>query len=929
MRAASMASQNPLFLFFNTDAYYITLFLTMGNRTDVMGLIAPLLLVVLLLFIPQLALLYTKYLWLETLSYSSVFVTILSTQLTLFFATVLLLSFSLLVNVYIAARPNPIKKDYYVAILVLSLMFGISLSSSWPIILRYLNQVPFDILDPVFSKDVGFFVFSLPFYRLLQSLAFTVVVISMIAVTVVYRTTGDITITQRQITQMEEDYRIKVNSGPNLGGELHVSDKVKSHLSLLGALFFMILGYKHALDKYGVLYSSRGVIFGAGYTDLHVALPAFGILMVLSVVVAIVLLLTSLSFKRKQGYGIKIPIAAVVLYLLVTIIGLGVYPEIIQQYKVSPNEISLEEVYIQRNINYTKMGFNLNDVDERMFSITQNLTEAIIKENEPTIKNIRLWDWRPIKQTLSQMQEIRSYYDFNDVDVDRYTINGTYTQVLLSAREMAQDQLSATAKTWVNERLLYTHGYGLVMVPVNVISEDGLPEYIIKDIPPKTTSDLTIERPEIYYGEKTHEFVIVNTKTEEFDYPSGDENKYTMYGGTGGVLMDSAIKKLAMAMRFGNVKLLLSDYITPESRVMFYRAISERVQETASFLLYDSDPYVVTSNGKLYWILDAYTHTDKYPYSTPHKNLNYIRNSVKVVIDAYNGDTSYYVIDPTDPLIKTYMTIFPQLFKPFDQFPEGLKEHIRYPIDLFMAQVEVYSTYHMSDSVVFYNKEDKWAIPNEIYGQGVKQRIEAYYMIMLLPGETKPEFMLMMPFTPEGRDNLIAWMGARSDENYGQLILYKFSKEYLLYGPMQIEARIDQDAEISKQLTLWSGAGSNVIRGNLLVIPLGDTLLYVEPLYIHAGESMIPELKRVIVAHGTKVVMEKTLDAALSRLFETVIRTLPAEGERTQEELIKSAVKHYDNAEECLRLGNWSCYGEELQKVRETLGRMEAPAGTG
>jgi hypothetical protein len=501
---------------------------------------------------------------------------------------------------------------------------------------------------------------------------------------------------------------------------------------------------------------------------------------------------------------------------------------------------------------------------------------------------------------------------------------------MLSPRELTQTQLSAEARTWVNEHLVYTHGYGVVMSPVNRVTKEGLPDLLIKDIPPVSSVDINIDRPEIYYGEEANEYIVVKTKEHEFDYPKGDENVYCIYEGEGGVVLDSFIKKAIIAIRFGSFKLFISDSLTPESRIMFYRDIHDRVRVIAPFLEYDRDPYIVISDGRLYWIQDAYTVTDRYPYSEPYGRINYIRNSVKAVIDAYNGDVTYYVVDDKDPIIRTYMQIFPELFKPFAEMPEDLKRHIRYPEDLFSIQATMYSTYHMRDPKVFYNKEDLWVVPNEVY-EGNEQPMEPYYVIIKLPEEQKEEFILIRPFTPRGKSNMIAWMAAKSDQpDYGQLILYMFPKDELVYGPMQIEARIDQTPEISERLTLWGQSGSVVTRGNLLVIPIGGSVLYVEPLFIRAEKGELPELKRVLVVYGNSIAMEENLEKALNKIFGEVIKP-PEEKKEVEEmtikELISEALLHYEQAQEYLKQGDWTGYGDELEKLREALVRLKESSG--
>ncbi|MBA7578363.1 hypothetical protein ES708_20225 [subsurface metagenome] len=641
--------------------------------------------------------------------------------------------------------------------------------------------------------------------------------------------------------------------------------------------------------------------------------------MVLALVCAALFFITA----RKENW--KLPALGLAVLVGVSILLGGIYPTIIQSAVVLPNEGTKERPYILNNIEATRIAYGLDKIKEEKFPVKEEISFEDIEKNDETIRNIRLWDWRPIKQTLKQIQAIRLYYDFNSVDVDRYYFNGNYQQVMVSPRELDKDKIPEQARTWVNEVLTYTHGYGVVVNPVNKISGEGLPVLLIKDIPPVSGVNLTITRPEIYYGEITKGYVIVKTKAKEFDYPKGDENVYSTYAGNGGMPVSSLWRRILFSIKFSNMQILLTTNLTSESRIMINRNIQERVNKVVPFLGYDKDPYMVISKeGKLFWIQDAYTISSNYPYSTPVTGgyFNYIRNSVKVVIDAYNGTMDFYIIDQKDPVVEVYNNIFPQLFKNFDQMPEDLKEHIRYPKDLFQVQAELYSTYHMMDPDVFYNKEDYWTIPNEIYAE-TEIKMEPYYIITKLPGHEREEFILMTPFTPSTKNNMIAWLAAKNDQpDYGKLIVYKFPKEKLIFGPMQIEARIDQNSEISQQLTLWGQKGSTVIRGNLLVIPIEESIIYVEPLYLRAEMGEIPELKRVIVSNGSDVVMGNNLEEALGKLFARTFRegeiVITGE-EKTLKDLIKEAARYYESAQEFAQEGNWSRYGEELQKLEQTL----------
>ena len=790
------------------------------------------------------------------------------------------------------------KKFVFWFSLIVALFMGFSESSSWEKILIYLNRTSFGINDPIFSKDIGFYMFSLPFWEFVRnwlSFALTFITVVVAAIYVIKKA-------------VKYEYKKFIIETP-----------VKMHLSLLIGLILVLKSWQYWLNAFKILYSTRGVIFGAGYADTHATLLALRVLMVLALVCAALFFVTA----RKENW--KLPALGLAVLIGVSILMGGIYPEIIQRAVVLPNEGTKERPFILNNIEATRVAYGLDKIKEEEFPVKEEISFEDIEKNDDTIRNIRLWDWRPIKQTLKQIQAIRLYYDFNSVDVDRYHFNGNYQQVMVSPRELDKDKIPEQARTWVNEVLTYTHGYGVVVNPVNKISGEGLPELLIKDIPPVSSVNLTITRPEIYYGEITKGYVIVKTKAKEFDYPKGDENVYSTYAGNGGMPVSSLWRRILFSIKYSNMQILLTTNLTPDSRIMINRNIKERVNKVAPFLGYDKDPYIVISKeGKLFWMQDAYTISSNYPYSTPVKGgyFNYIRNSVKVVIDAYNGTMDFYIIDQKDPVVNVYQNIFPQLFKNFDQMPDDLKEHIRYPKDLFQIQAELYSTYHMTNPDVFYNKEDYWNTPNEIYAEN-EIRMEPYYIVTRLPGHEREEFILMTPFTPSTKNNMIAWLAAKNDQpDYGKLIVYKFPKEKLIFGPMQIEARIDQDSEISQQLTLWGQKGSTVIRGNLLVIPVEKSIIYVEPLYLRAETGEIPELKRVIVSDGSDVMIGNNLEDALEKLFVRSFgeREIVVTGEeKTLKDLIREAAEYYESAQEFAREGNWSKYGEELQKLEQTL----------
>ncbi|MFQ5475097.1 MAG: UPF0182 family protein, partial [Candidatus Nanoarchaeia archaeon] len=664
------------------------------------------------------------------------------------------------------------------------------------------------------------------------------------------------------------------------------------------------------------MFSEQGIVVGAGYVDVNVFIPIVKILTVFAILVTISLYVWLFYISKDRQLRKKhIVVSLIIIYFLSIFVAPVVIPGIVQGLKVSPNELKLETPYIEHNIEFTRYAYNLNDVEEREMPLETTLTKETIENQSDTISNIRLLDWRPLTQTYKQTQEIRLYYDLSEIDVDRYPLKDGYSQVMLAPRELDQQQIVASAQTWVNKHLIYTHGFGIVMSPVNSVTEEGLPNYIIQDIPPRTEEDsLVVEEPRIYYGETYNPFVLVDTNTKEFDYPDGKSNKYNTYGGTGGVKLDSFFKKIMMAFRFADIKMLLSSELTSDTRIMIHRNIKDRVHTLFPFLSLDSDPYMIISEGRLYCIQDEYTITGNFPYSEKRNGLNYIRNSVKIVVDAYNGDVTAYVLDEDDALLKTYSKIFPGVFK--KGFP--FMDHIRYPEQLFRLQADIYSTYHMSDASVFYNKEDAWQIPSEIYGTGQKVKVEPYYIIVKLPGEKKEEFVLMTALSPLHKDNMIAWMAARSDgDNYGKLLLYQFTKDRLIYGPLQIEAKFDQDSKISQQLTLWSQQGSRVARGNLLVIPIDDSILYVEPLYLQAEQGQLPQLKRVLMSDGEKVVMEETLSDALEALFGVVEKKTAHKGDPAE-----NANQYYKNMVEALTTQDWKRFGENFDKLGPALKKL-------
>ena len=870
----------------------------------------------------------TDWFWFQEVGYESIFSVTFLTQMKV--AALFGLAFFVLfyLNLFLASRfssrgywvdkndlihippweagNQPIGALIFLGSILFSLFAAMRGSAQWENYLRFFNATPFGVSDPLFNRDIDFYVFQLPFLNHLYGWLMTVLILTTLATALIYFV--------RRCFQFIPPRTLRV------------APAARIHLAILIAVLFFVGTGGAWLELNEILFIKRGVVFGPGYADVTTQLWVLKGLMGVTVFCGLTIL--SLVFRKDW----RLPAVGVAAFLVVVIGGTGIYPSLVQKFKVVPNEIVLEKPFLELNIKYTRMAYRLTAVEDREFPAEESLTREDLRRNDLTIKNIRLWDHAPLLSTYGQLQEIRTYYKFQDVDNDRYTINGEYRQVMLSPRELSYKALPA--RTWVNEHLTYTHGYGAVLGPVNRISREGLPEFFIKDIPPVSSANIKITRPEIYYGETSNEYVFVRTKRPEFDYPVGDKNVYSRYEGRGGVPL-SFWRKLIFAVRFGSFTILLSDDITSESRIMYYRKINERVSRVAPFVRLDPDPYlVISSEGRLLWFLDGYTVTDRFPYSEPIGNLgNYIRNSIKVVVDAYDGTVKLYISDPTDPIIQTYAKIFPGVLKPLEEMPADLRSHIRYPPGLLNIQARMYSTYHMQDTQVFYNKEDLWSIPRKS-GAGGERDMEPYYTIMRLPEGKKEEFVLLLPFTPSKKDNMSAWMAGRCDApHYGELVVYIFPKQKMVYGPRQIEARIDQEAEISKQLSLWNQRGSQVIRGNLLAIPIEKSILYVEPLYLAAEKGQLPELKRVIVAFGNSLAMEENLELALQRVFggelirekepsRVTVAAVPQK-EKSDRQIAGEALANYRRAQELLRQGNWGGYGEELKKMEEVLRELE------
>lgn len=870
---------------------------------------------------------YTEWLWYDSLGYGSVYATIIRTRILIFLVAAIVFGLLFLGNLVLATRLAPqaeakiwpwalvsriqklLRWNVILGTIVLSIIFGAVAQGNWLTILQFFNWQPFGITDPVFNNEIGFYVFSLPFWHILRGWFIGALIVVVLATAATYAVAYG-------VQRLKFDF----------------SRRVLFHLGGLVIVILALFAWGYWLGIWELVFSERGVVFGASYADINAKVPAQWFLLVL-VILFIGVIVFSILRRRLRWplYGIGAWIAAVL------IVGLA-YPGLIHRFQVEPSELDKERPYIEYNIEYTRAGFGLDRIEAQSYPAEPSPTGQDIIDNEVTINNIRLWDHRPLKDTYNQIQSIRLYYDFNDIDIDRYVIDGEYRQVMLSGRELSAEKLAGEAQTWVNRKLQFTHGYGVVLSPVNEVTAEGLPNLILKDIPP--VGDFEMARPQIYYGEKTDDYVIVRTNEQEFDYPSGDENVFGQYEGEGGVSLDGFFRRLLYAWQLGDFNILISGELNSESRVLYYRDVQERVNHLAPFLRLDADPYLVIADGRLFWIQDAYTTTDRYPYSEPVVTLggriNYIRNSVKVVIDAYDGDVTFYVFEPDDAMIRTYQSIFPHLFVSAAEMPDSLKAHVRYPEDMFNIQALVYRKYHMTDARVFYNSEDLWAIPREVYA-GSEQVMEPYYVIMRLPDETDEEFLLMLPFTPVNKNNTIGWLAARCDgDNYGRLLAYDFPKDRLVYGPSQIENRIQQDTVITEQFALWDRGGSRVIRGNLLLIPIGDSNIYVEPVFLQATSGGLPELKRVIVAAGDKITMQPRLMDSIEAIFGGAAPPVepptepptepPAEpGEPVSPEvavLIEEARQHYEQAQARLRAGDRAGFGEEWEALQAALDEL-------
>lgn len=912
------------------------------RRIRVLSVVA--LLFILLTVVPTFVGFITDLFWFRELGYQTVFITELTTKVGLFLVAGFIAWGFLALNVRFARsgpsrvpvlwRMSPELPPVDVAsaltrvaiplTFVLAFLFALGASGSWMEFLQLIHRTPFGVTDPVFGHDIGMYVFVLPAVSSLLGTLRSLVVLTLIGVVALYFLRGKVSLPPQRIALLAPADR-------------HVAALLVAYL-LLTALQIWFVRIPE------LLYSTTSPrLVGASYTDLYARYPAMHVIAATAIIgIGLVI------YGMFRGKVVWFTVLAAASYLIVSFAGGSIYPFMIQRFVVAPTELTRELPQLRNHIAATRQAWGLTKVETRDLTGDAGLTINNIRANSATIQNVRLWDRAPLLQTFGQLQEIRTYYDFISVDDDRYTIDGRYRQVMLSPRELNSEKLPTP--TFINQHLTFTHGMGLTLGPVNEVTNEGLPVLYIKNLPPVSTVSLKVTRPQIYYGELTNDQVFVNTKQPEFDYPSGTADVYTKYKGTGGVRVGGFIKRSLLAMRFGTLNILLSGDIGSESRVLYNREVEGRVKQALPFLTFDADPYmVINSKGELYWILDGFTSTDRYPYSQRLEDgTSYMRNSVKVTVDAYNGTLAAYVADPSDPLVRTYAKIFPGIMVPMSAMPADIRAHIRYPRDFFSIQVQLYATFHMDEPKTFYNREDQWQIPASADPKSADEDKFMRHLVMRLPDESQAEYIYMAPFTPKGKNNLASWMVARNDgANYGKLRVYRFPKQSLVYGPKQIADRINQDTEVSRQLTLWNTAGSEVIRGELLVIPVEEALIYVQPIYLQASGGQIPELKRVVVAFQDRVVMSETFETGLAQLFsgdvgaapkQTTGTRLPAAADTSGgrgtavtsgaaapgSALLREAEDHYQRAISAQRSGDWATYGQEIQRLGEVLKRLNA-----
>ncbi len=915
--------------------------------------------IILLFFVASRGLsIYISALWFGSLGYSSVFWFIFRVKLELFLiflvATIAILrggfwlvertfaSFSFgRRTVFINQQPvnfSParlLRPLAWVVSIIAGLIFGIGMREEWRSFALYFHQAPTTTVDPIFSKPVGFYLFSLPFYDEISSWLVSLTFIILVA-TVIYAVLA--------ITQQ----------GISTSGDLSKARRTSlTAVSIALAPWLVVLAWRFALARYPYLWGDHQTYSGVTYVEANHLLPAYLWVAVALIVAALILLINSFTLRK-----VRVLIAALAIPIAVYIVGTAIIPTYVTNFIVKPNELGRESPYINHNIAWTRRAFGIDKIEQRNFDASITADNFELQNNRPTIDNIRLWDWRALKDTLTQIQAIRTYYDFTDVDVDRYVIGGEKRQMMLGTRELNVTKLPPSSRNWVNEKLIYTHGYGVTMNTANGFDAEGMPKFVLSNMPIESTaSEIKVTRPEIYFGQETNDNVYVKTKRMEFNYPQGETNNLTTYEGTGGIQLGGYFRRWLLAWGLDDLtKLPFSDDVTPESRALIHRNIREILDGVAPFLIYDNDPYmVINSEGRMFWIIDAFTESANYPYSRHYqagdKNVNYIRNSVKAVVDAYNGTTTFYVFDPDDPLIQSYRGIFPALFRDAKDMPADLRAHVRYPETLIKTQAEVFGLYHTQDTNSFFQREDLWNVARQVSlgddKQQQEQSIEPYFVLMQLPGENKGiEFVEILPFTPSNRNNMIGWIAGRCDgDHYGSLIAYNFPKSRLVDGPLQIEARIDQNAQLSGQFTLWNQQGSHVQRGHLLVIPIGRSLLYVEPIYLKAERSPMPELRLVVLATQDRLEYGSNFDEALNKLFGESAKQTPTQspqpgqpkpsaspqpspgptpsGPANIQQLINRAIQEFDEYQRLTSEGKLGEAGKKLEEHKRTLEELK------
>lgn len=939
----------------------------------------------------------TDWMWFGELGYTSVFFTELLTKLK--FGVPAFVILTLLMWLYLTT----LRRGYFRKIVsseatntrrlgiytfMISAVFGLVVAvyfvnRLWFQLLQFSKATDFGIRDPIFGLDISFYVFRYEFLDIADAILIFVIVLFFIATLIYYGillTMRTPDVLERDEAEPIEDGKFSAGTDDAAGQETESSaaygdspfgkffsqfmnagaarqrpqykpkkkvshtnmrallDIASGKLIILAVVFFLMVGLNFLLKQFDLLHSHTGAVYGAGFTDVNITLWVYRLLILLSAAGAVV---TAVLIKKRKKLIRLIYVPA--LMIAVSILG-GVISMVVQSIVVSPDEINKESKYLAYNIKYTQSAYGVDDVDVRGFAAENGLTAEDIAANDETINNIRINDYQPVETFYNQTQSIRQYYRFNDVDVDRYVLDDDYTQTFLAVREIDEEKIN---DTWINRHLKYTHGYGAAVSKVDTITASGQPEVIAGDIPPVSdVREIQMDRPEIYFGELSNDYVIVNSDEEEFDYPDGEANKYTSYEGDAGIKL-GFLNRIMFSIREGSMNLLVSKNVNSDSRILINRNIVKRVERIMPYLTYEDDPYAVVIDGRIYWIIDAFTTSPYYPYSEPYSgtvgSTNYVRNSVKVVVDAYNGNVDYYIVDPEDPIALTYQKIFPRLFKDMSDMPEELKAHLRYPGEIFQIQADVYARYHMNDVKVFYQNEDIWEVSHEIYGREEVKMSPNYY-VLNLPGEAKAEFVSALPYSPRSKQNMTALIMTRNDgEHYGELVLYQFPKNISIYGPLQIEAQIDQNTRISQDFSLWSQAGSTYSRGNLFVIPIEQSLMYVEPIYLEASNSAIPEVKRVVVAYQDRIAYAETLQEALTDMFGDIEggagpggqggAEQPPVAEGTQDEYIRAAQKAYADAQEAVSRGDWAAYGRHMEELKDALDHLtageQAAPGTG